>query len=252
MLLYESEFLSINLENNNDRFVEFWKQSPDSIETLKKELLVFTNLYEKYRPSQSLWLQKNFSLDLDNETHHWIEENINQPCVSFGNKKVAFVVGEDVLAHLSVISSFEETNSVITHAHFASRKEAEDWLDEIPKAVDVPSNTEIMYEGVDGEGNCIIKIKRPAGDITNTIKSFKNLIEENAFIKENINKYSLLTNREKEILVVYAQGLKHQEIADKLYISILTLRTHWKNIKSKLGIKSVADVIKYVTAFNMK
>ena len=67
--------------------------------------------------------------------------------------------------------------------------------------------------------------------ITNTIKSFKNLIEENEFLKTNIDRYASLTKREREILLHYSKNKTHQVIADELFISLLTVRSHWKNIK---------------------
>ncbi|MDX1544872.1 MAG: LuxR C-terminal-related transcriptional regulator [Christiangramia sp.] len=252
MKIYESDYLIIQYEKENDRFVQFWKASPPSFDILKEELLTYTGYYKKHRPSQALWLQQNFCLPLNKEIDEWIEENVNIPCVECGNEKVAFVVGKDVLVHLSVMNSFEEMSSVVSPNHFASEQEARQWLDETDTEDHQNSEMTILFEGIDEDGNSIIKIKRPSGDIVNTIRSFNNLLEENKFIKSNIENYSKLTKREKEILVVFSKGLKQQEIADELYISVQTLRTHWKNIKKKLGIRSLAEVIKYVQAFEMK
>jgi DNA-binding NarL/FixJ family response regulator len=47
-----------------------------------------------------------------------------------------------------------------------------------------------------------------------------------------------LTDREREILVLVAQGLSNQQIADALVISERTARTHVSNILSKLGLAS--------------
>ena len=46
-----------------------------------------------------------------------------------------------------------------------------------------------------------------------------------------------LTNRELEILMLIAQGMSNQEIADELYITLKTVKTHVSNILSKLEVE---------------
>lgn len=53
-----------------------------------------------------------------------------------------------------------------------------------------------------------------------------------------------LTNREKEIMEFLTVGLRNKEIADKLYISLNTVKTHTKNIYAKLGIKSRIEALR--------
>jgi DNA-binding NarL/FixJ family response regulator len=47
-----------------------------------------------------------------------------------------------------------------------------------------------------------------------------------------------LTEREREVLALVAQGLSNQQIADSLVISERTARTHVSNILGKLGVVS--------------
>ncbi len=56
---------------------------------------------------------------------------------------------------------------------------------------------------------------------------------------------NVLTEREKEILQLIAEGMTNQSIAESLCISVTTVDTHRKNIMSKLGIHSVAGLVKY-------
>jgi DNA-binding NarL/FixJ family response regulator len=52
-----------------------------------------------------------------------------------------------------------------------------------------------------------------------------------------------LTPREQEILVLVAQGLSNCEIADRLYISALTVRTHVGRVLMKLGARNRAHAV---------
>ncbi len=54
-----------------------------------------------------------------------------------------------------------------------------------------------------------------------------------------------LTKREKEILTLIAQGLTDKEIADKVFLSSLTVITHRKNILSKLDLKNKAELTRF-------
>lgn len=55
-----------------------------------------------------------------------------------------------------------------------------------------------------------------------------------------------LSKRELDILYFLVHGLTHNEIADNLFISKLTVDTHIKNIYKKLGTRSKFDLIRKV------
>lgn len=46
-----------------------------------------------------------------------------------------------------------------------------------------------------------------------------------------------LTNREREVLMLIAQGKSNQEIADELFITLKTVKTHVSNILAKLEVE---------------
>jgi two-component system nitrate/nitrite response regulator NarL len=54
-----------------------------------------------------------------------------------------------------------------------------------------------------------------------------------------------ISEREREIVILIAEGFSSKEIADKLFISPRTVETHRKNIMAKMGFQSVADLIRY-------
>ena len=55
-----------------------------------------------------------------------------------------------------------------------------------------------------------------------------------------------LTRREKEIIELIVNGLTNDAIAEKLFLSPLTVSTHRKNVLSKLNLKNTAMLVKYV------
>lgn len=60
-----------------------------------------------------------------------------------------------------------------------------------------------------------------------------------------------LSERERDVLVLVANGLANKEIADRLNISIHTVVSHRKNIAHKTGIKSVAGLTVYAMLNNL-
>jgi DNA-binding CsgD family transcriptional regulator len=52
----------------------------------------------------------------------------------------------------------------------------------------------------------------------------------------------VLTQREREVLALVAQGRRDQEIATDLHISIRTVRSHLDRIRDKTGHRRRADL----------
>ena len=59
-----------------------------------------------------------------------------------------------------------------------------------------------------------------------------------------------LTPREREVLEVIAEGLTHRQIGEKLGISPRTVEVHKGRIMEKLGVGSLAELIK--VSLNMR
>lgn len=55
-----------------------------------------------------------------------------------------------------------------------------------------------------------------------------------------------LTNREMELIPLFAQGKTAQEIADHMFLSYFTVETHRKNIFRKLHINNVVELVNFV------
>ena len=60
--------------------------------------------------------------------------------------------------------------------------------------------------------------------------------------RESIGRFGL-THREAEILRLVAQGYTNREVAARLYISPLTIRTHLEHIYEKLGVGNRTEAV---------
>jgi len=54
----------------------------------------------------------------------------------------------------------------------------------------------------------------------------------------------VLTQREKEVLELIAEGYTNPQIAEKIFLSPFTVDSHRKNILAKLGVKNTASLIR--------
>ncbi len=64
-------------------------------------------------------------------------------------------------------------------------------------------------------------------------------------VKEKTNDYfQVLSRREQEMLEQLSMGYRYKEIAEKLFLSIDTVRTHIRNIYEKLQVNSRVDALK--------
>lgn len=83
------------------------------------------------------------------------------------------------------------------------------------------------------------------------IKSTLNQVARSLQSDDDESDTAPLSDREKDVLVCLSKGLKNNEIADQLNISVHTVITHRKNIVRKTGIKSVAALTVYAILNNL-
>ena len=59
------------------------------------------------------------------------------------------------------------------------------------------------------------------------------------------DRYDRLTDREREVLQLTAEGYTSKEIGERLYISHRTVDKHRENIQSKLGLSGTVEMTAY-------
>jgi two-component system, NarL family, response regulator NreC len=109
-----------------------------------------------------------------------------------------------------------------------------------------------------GASGCILK-SAPHEELLQAIESVakgnaylypsatKRLMEEylSHMKQDGSDSYSLLSDREKEVLTLIAKGYSNKEIAEKLIISVKTVETHKSKVMEKLQMKTRPELVSY-------
>lgn len=125
--------------------------------------------------------------------------------------------------HYVICSSFEDTDSVFR----ALKAGAKGYITKTTQPSKIlDAITDVYHGGSPMSSNIARKV----------VASFHHIQEDNQELKK-------LTEREKEILLLLSEGLRYKEIADKLFLSTETVRTHIRNIYEKLQVNSRTEAL---------
>ena len=124
----------------------------------------------------------------------------------------------------------------------------------------VHHNKEYIFRVIQAGAHGYVSKEAPPEDVLRAIESVS---EGEPFFSEDIARAALnefvssggkkepfaqLTSREREVLVLIAEGQSNKEIADRLGIGVRTIETHRERIMRRLNIHSVAGLTKYAIA----
>ncbi|MGD0263291.1 MAG: response regulator transcription factor [Verrucomicrobiota bacterium] len=124
----------------------------------------------------------------------------------------------------------------------------------------VHHNKESIFRVIQAGAHGYVSKEAPPEEVLRAIES---VAEGEPFFSEDIARAALnefvssggkkepfaqLTLREREVLVLIAEGQSNKEIADRLGIGVRTIETHRERIMRRLNIHSVAGLTKYAIA----
>lgn len=113
------------------------------------------------------------------------------------------------------------------------------------------SSTRIFYRDEHNRPLYTVTVSFPIDAMHHMGNKADKLLEENNFLRQNLNRYSRLSKREREVLKYMALGKSSAETAKDLFISLGTVDTHRKNIRQKLETKSYFELSQYARSFDL-
>lgn len=120
----------------------------------------------------------------------------------------------------------------------------------------VYDNADIIFQALKAGATSYLLKSTPPEKVVNAIEDVFNggspissqiarKVIEAFTVKEKTNEYfQELSKREQEILEQLSKGYRYKEIADQLFISLDTVRTHIRNIYEKLQVNSRVEALK--------
>ncbi|PNW29229.1 response regulator [Formosa algae] len=151
----------------------------------------------------------------------------------------------------------EDINLVICDVNLNDIKDGIEIIEELMEIKNIPvvyltayDNTEIINRAKDTVPYAYLLKPYNELQLQMTIDladiNFKKKEEGHIAVEENIYKLEELTKREKEILLVIATGKTSKEIGDCLSISKHTVDQHKKNIKKKLNLSTIGELVSFI------
>ncbi|MBF9308543.1 LuxR family transcriptional regulator [Gardnerella vaginalis] len=125
---------------------------------------------------------------------------------------------------LNSIRTVYQGNAII--APTATKRLIENMIQQGKVATNITANRAANYNAQENS----------ATQANSTAQETQSCAYENSAIPE-------LTDREREVLVEIAHGLSNQEIADKLFISLPTVKTHVAHILGKIGARDRVQAV---------
>ncbi|EMS30929.1 two component transcriptional regulator, LuxR family [Mariniradius saccharolyticus AK6] len=84
------------------------------------------------------------------------------------------------------------------------------------------------------------------------IGTFPQLESRQPAMDSDAEKIQSLSKREKEIGYLIAKGLSSVEISEKLFLSLLTVNTHRRNLRKKLNLSNTAQLTSLISKYSRK
>ena len=97
----------------------------------------------------------------------------------------------------------------------------------------------------------MIQLEFPIDSLSHSLHALKQHMDKMNYRCENWIKFSSLTKREVIILKLLVKGCQNLKIADKLFLSQKTVKTHRRNLIKKLEAKNLIDLYKYAESFDL-
>lgn len=247
--IYTNKFINISYNKNLNTLSGAWNKC-DNADDYISGINNFKSLYLNIKPKNTLWnnqsLGSKFCEDLQKRANSFLnDQTLNQNFTG----KIAMVLPENLYAKFRINNLYEELNQDMKLRYFHQEKTATDWLasslwnkkdDALMPKLSLKDNGDDKYE---------LSLTINKSDFQKYTCMLNHLLRSRDFCLKNSESFNSLTSREREVLQYIVKGFKNNDIANYLFLSVETIKTHRKNILSKLNCPNMYNLTKYLMFF---
>jgi DNA-binding CsgD family transcriptional regulator len=151
---------------------------------------------------------------------------------------------KDYVPKILALLESRDINETVTYFQQVRIADKADWAWHM-------SSSRVFMRDSHGKPLYTITISFPMDAMHHMTTKAARVLEENNFLRRNFQKFSRLSERERQVLKELALGKTSAETAESLFISLGTVDTHRKNIRKKLGTSSYYELCQYARSFDL-
>lgn len=243
MNVYKSDYLEIDLQHNQS--IQRWTGKQMSIDQFQTEVRNFSEMNRKLKVKRMLWLKENLNFTIPDELFNWLED-ITKQQFNLGAEDLLFTIPKESGSFNSLLTFFNGIDYTYHPRYFTNKESAFDFLEK-KESIKTSLITNVDVNINDNEVEFNFKIKpEKVQFFTNHINKLKNIEH---YHDEYLEKYNSMTNRERQVFKLVLKGLTTSQIAEQLFVSVETIKTHRKVIIKKLKISNLNDWLTYSYVF---
>ena len=122
----------------------------------------------------------------------------------------------------------------------------------VTSAIRLGASGYLLKDGADEE--LVVGIEKVMSGTRYISPALSDIVAEELMTPQSMKKKvdtCKLSGRERQIVSLIARGVSRAEIAKRLHISVLTVKTHRRNIMAKLNLRKHTDLVAFACRHNL-
>lgn len=244
--VYANDYLNIFYYEGLNTLSGVWNGSPNA-EDYRCGFKNFQGFSQRIKPKHTLWNNRQLDARLCRDLQEKANLMAYEMAKIESDGKIAIILEDDLYTNFLMSDKYNELDLDAKLRYFQKEKNAIDWISSPQKNKDIFPKVKIKKIS---NHEFTICLKVSEDEVDEYVAILNRLLKSKIFCNENAEIFNSLTCREREVLRYIVKGFKNQDIADYLFLSVETVKTHRKNVLSKLNCQNAYALTQFMLFFS--